>query len=185
MSAPTTPPAQFGTLTIHRGQLVAVSVIGVILGLIGLFLPGVSFLTIAILFGIYLIASGIFRINSALLTHGISGGIRWLTGLLGVLVVAAGVIALIHPNQSLVVLAYVIGIGFLAEGIVDVMLGVQGGPRPRWFYWVSGILSIISGLITFFLPALAILTFVQIGSVLLLIVSVSTLLTLPKREPRQ
>ena len=183
MTTPTASPvSSLGTLTIHRGQLIAVAIIGIVLGVIGLLLPGVSYLTIAIIFGIYLIASGIFRINSALLTHGLRPGARWLFALLGVLVVVAGVICLADPFQSLTVLAFVIGLGWAAEGVVDIMTGIQGGKRPRWFYWVSGVVSIIAGIICFVLPAVAIATFVTIGSILLLFVSVSTLLTLPRKE---
>ncbi len=174
-------PTTIGILAIHRGQLVAVAIIGIILGIIGLFFPSGALLTIAILFGIYLVASGIFRINSALLAHNLSTGVRWLTGLLGVVVVVAGVVCLADPFQSLVVLAYVIGIGWIAEGVIDIMAGVQGSVRPRWLGWVSGVVSIIAGIVTFVLPAVAIATFVFIGAILLLCVSVSTLVTLPRR----
>lgn len=189
----TTPPldrpanplaAGLGVLTIHRGQLVAVAIIGIILGLIGLFLPGVALITVAILFGIYLVASGIFRINAALLAHNLSAGVRWLTGLLGVLVVVAGVICLADPFRSLVVLAYVIGIGWIAEGIVDLMAAVQGSVHPRWFGWVSGVVSIVAGIVIFVLPAVGVATFVFIGAILLLFVSVSTLLTMPCRAKK-
>jgi uncharacterized membrane protein HdeD (DUF308 family) len=168
-------------LQIHRGQLVAVAIIGIILGLVGLFFPGAALITVAILFGIYLVASGIFRINSALLAHSLSAGVRWLTGILGVLVVVAGVICLSDPFQSLIVLAYVIGIGWIAEGVIDIMASVQGGTHPRWLGWVSGLISVIAGIIIFVLPALAVTTFVFIGSILLLVVSISTLITLPRK----
>lgn len=181
---PSTSPAAprtLGVLQIHRGQLVAVAIIGIVLGLVGLFFPGAALITVAILFGIYLVASGIFRINSALLAHSLSTGIRWLTGLLGVLVVVAGVICLSDPFQSLIVLAYVIGIGWIAEGVIDIMAAVQGSTHPRWLGWVSGLISVIAGIIIFVLPALAVTTFVFIGSILLLIVSISTLITLPRK----
>jgi uncharacterized membrane protein HdeD (DUF308 family) len=179
---PTNPaPAVIGVGTIHRGQLVAIAIIGLVLGVIGLFLPTVALVAIAILFGIYLIASGIFRINTALLVPGLSAGVRWLTGLLGVLIVVAGVIALSHPFTLLVYLAILIGIAFVAEGIADVMAGVQGGVRPRWFGFVSGILSILAGIVMFVLPGFGYSVFLLIGSIALIVVSVSTLLTIPRR----
>jgi uncharacterized membrane protein HdeD (DUF308 family) len=178
-SAP--PAATIGVLSLRRGQLLAVAIIGIILGLIGLFLPGVTLLTVAILFGIYLVASGIFRINSALLSHSLTAGARWLTGVLGVVIVVAGVICLSDPAQSLTVLAYVIGIGWIAEGIADIMGAVQGSIHPRWLGWVSGAVSIIAGIVTFVLPAVALATFVFIAAILLLCVSVTTLITMPRR----
>ncbi|HEY0259312.1 MAG TPA: DUF308 domain-containing protein [Lacisediminihabitans sp.] len=176
------PGIPLGMLRIHRGELIAVSIIGVILGLVGLFLPGVTLLTVAIIFGSYLIVSGIFRITAAFVSHGLTTGLRWLTGIMGLIVIVAGIICLADPFGSLVVLAFVIGIGWIAEGITDVIGGLRGSVRPRWFGIVSGVISILAGIVTFVLPALAVVTFVTIASVLLIVVSLSTLFTLPRRN---
>jgi uncharacterized membrane protein HdeD (DUF308 family) len=177
---PPASPATIGVLTLHRGQLIAVSMIGVILGLIGLFIPTFALLFVAIVFGIFLVASGIFRINAAIITHGLPGGIRWLSGILGILIVAAGVVCLADPFGSLIVLAYLIGIGWIAAGVSDIMAAIQGSVRPRWFGWVAGIVSILAGIVMFVLPATGLKTFVLIASILLLIVSVSALLNIPR-----
>jgi uncharacterized membrane protein HdeD (DUF308 family) len=183
----TTPPIEhpvtpntISLLALHRGQLIAVSIIGIILGLIGLFFPTLALLFVAIVFGIFLVGSGIFRINAALLTHNLPAGIRWLSGILGLLIVVAGVICLSDPFQSLIVLAYLIGIGWIAGGVSDVMAAVQGSVRPRWFGWVAGIVAILAGIVMFVLPALSLATFLVWASVLLLIVSISVLLTIPR-----
>jgi uncharacterized membrane protein HdeD (DUF308 family) len=184
MSTPTTehptPLNTISVLALHRGQLIAVSIIGIVLGLIALIFPTFALLFIAIVFGIFLVASGIFRINAALLTHNLSAGIRWLTGLLGVVIVAAGVICLADPFGTLIVLAYLIGIGWIAAGISDVMSAVQGSVRPRWFGWVAGIVSILAGIVMFVLPATSLQTFLLVGSILLLIVSITALLNIPR-----
>ncbi|WP_394770959.1 HdeD family acid-resistance protein [Lacisediminihabitans sp.] len=179
---PTDPFAGYpvGMIKIHRGEPVAVAVIGLILGIIGLVWPQATLFTVAILFGIYLIASGIFRITVAFVADQLSTGLRWFTGLVGLLVVAAGVICLANPFRSLIVLAFVIGVGWIAEGAVDIMGAVRGTGNPRWLGWLSGILSIVAGIIMFVLPALAISAFVAIASILLIIVSISTLFTLPR-----
>jgi len=185
MSTPSTErstiPNTISVLALHRGQLIAVSIIGLVLGIIGLFLPVVALLFVAIVFGIFLIASGIFRINAALLTHNLPAGIRWLTGLLGVIIVVAGVICLADPFRSLIVFAYLIGIGWIAAGISDIMGAVQGSVRPRWFGWVAGIVSILAGIVLFVIPAAGLSTFVLVGSILLIIVSITALLNIPRR----
>jgi uncharacterized membrane protein HdeD (DUF308 family) len=179
-SSSPTPPTSIATLTLHRGQLIVVSIIGLVLGAIGLFLPNVALIAIAIVFGIYLIASGIFRINTALLVPRLSIGARWVTGILGVLIVVAGVICLSDPFGSLVVLAFVIGIGWIAEGLSDIMAAIQGSVHPRWFGWLSGILAVLAGITMFVLPYFSLATFLFIGSILLIVVAVSTLLTMPR-----
>ncbi len=71
-----TVPSTISVLALHRGQVLAVSIIGIILGMIGLIAPTFALLFIAIVFGIFLVASGIFSINAALLTHSLPTGIR-------------------------------------------------------------------------------------------------------------
>jgi uncharacterized membrane protein HdeD (DUF308 family) len=186
----TTPPAEtpsvpttISVLALRRGQLIAVAIIGLVLGLIGLIFPNTALLFIAIVFGIYLIASGIFRINSAFLGHGLSTGVRWLTGILGLLIIIAGVLCLADPFGALIVLAYLIGIAWIAQGIIDIMAAIQGSIQPRWFGWVAGIVAILAGIIIFVLPAAGTVAFVLIASIMLIVVSVVTLLTLPRKSP--
>jgi uncharacterized membrane protein HdeD (DUF308 family) len=169
-------------LAVHRGELVAVAIIGIVLGAIALFWPDATLVTIAILFGIYLVASGVFRVTVAALARDSGRAMRWLGGILGVLLVVAGVYCLASPERSLAVLAFVIGFGFVAEGIIDLMAGIQGIISPIWLAVVSGVVSIVAGVITFTLPGLAISAFLVFGAVLLIAVSVSTLLTLPRKN---
>ncbi|GAB3606814.1 hypothetical protein GCM10027413_22230 [Conyzicola nivalis] len=173
-------PSSF--ISVHRGELVAVAVVGIVLGIIALVWPNATLVTIAIVFGIYLVVSGIFRITVAFLAHDSTTGMRWLTGILGLLVVAAGVYCLASPERSLIVLAFVIGFGWIAEGVIDIMAGIQGVVSPRWLALVSGVISIIAGIVTFTLPNLAVSAFLIFGAILLIVVSVSTLLTLPRRH---
>ncbi|EAR25168.1 hypothetical protein A20C1_01231 [marine actinobacterium PHSC20C1] len=171
-----------GLLRVHRGQLMAVAVIGLVLGVIGLLFPGATLLTVAVLFGIYLIASGMYRIMAAFVANNLDSSMRWVTGILGLLVVIAGILCLSNPFQSLVALALVIGIGWILEGIVDLVGGVRGTIHPRWFGWVSGIVSMAAGVAMFVLPAAGIFSLVAIGAILMIAVSITTLLTLPRKN---
>jgi uncharacterized membrane protein HdeD (DUF308 family) len=169
-------------ISIHRGEVVAIAVIGIVLGVLALVWPSATLFTVAIVFGIYLVASGVFRITAAFLSHDSGTGLRWLTGILGALLVAAGVYCLASPERSLVVLAFVIGFGWIAEGIIDLMAGIQGVVTPRWLAILSGVVSVIAGIVVFTLPALAVSAFLAFGAVLLIIVSVTTLFTLPRKH---
>jgi uncharacterized membrane protein HdeD (DUF308 family) len=169
-------------LRAHRGQLMAVVVIGLVLGVIGLLFPGATMLTVAVLFGIYLIASGMYRIMSASVANNLDFSMRWVTGILGLLIVIAGILCLSNPFQSLIALALAIGIGWILEGIVDLVGGVRGTIHPRWFGWVSGIVSMAAGVAMFVLPAAGIYSLVAIGAILMTAVSITTLLTLPRKH---
>jgi len=173
-------PASF--LTIHRGELIAVAIVGLVLGIVALVWPGATLVTVAIIFGIYLVVSGIFRITVAFLARDSGTGMRWLTGILGLFIVVAGIYCLASPERSLLVLAFVIGFGWIAEGIVDIVAGIQGIVSPRWLAIVSGVISLIAGIVTFTLPSLAVSAFLIFGAIMLIVVSVSTLLTLPRKH---
>ncbi len=166
-----------------RGMLIAVSIIGIILGILALVWPGATLLTVAILFGSYLVAAGVFRVVIAVMADSLSTGSRWLLGILGVFVIVAGIFCLANPFQSLVVLAFVIGIGWIFDGVASIAGGATGVSRgPRWLAIVSGIVSIIAGFVVFLLPGLAIATFIMFGAILLIVVSAATLITLPFRS---
>lgn len=170
-----------GFARLHRGQIIALAVIGLILGLIGLFFPGATLLTVALLFGSYLVVSGIFRIIGAIIGgFGLTAGQRWLAGILGLLVVLAGVFCLADPGGSIVVLAFLIGIGWVAEGIVDIVGGVAKTIVPIWAAILSGVVSILAGIVMFLLPGLGVASLVLIGSILLIVVALTTLFTLPR-----
>ena len=143
-----------------KGTLITTSIIGIILGIVALVWPGATMLTVAILFGSYLVVAGIFRISAAITADFLGTGVRWLLGILGALVVVAGILCLSNPFQSLVVLAFVIGFGWIFDGIVDITAGATGATRgPRWLAIVSGVISIVAGIVVFVLPGLAITTF--------------------------
>jgi len=169
-----------GVRRLHSGALITLAIVGVILGVIGVFWPQASLLTIAILFGIYLITSGIFRISMAFMLSDMSTGMRWFSGLMGLLVVVAGIICITDPFTSLTVLAFVIGIGWIAAGIVDIVAGVRRTVARRWLAFLGGTVSVIAGIVMFVLPVMALAAFVVIASILLIVVSVATLLTLPR-----
>ena len=181
MSTPLDVPSLSGLLRVHRGVLIAVSVIGIVLGILGLIFPGALLITVGLLFGSYLVVSGVFRIVSAFAGERLSTGMRWFSGILGVLILVAGVLCLANPFRSLFAIAFLIGIGFIAEGIVDIASAIQGTVKPRWYGWVSGVLAVIAGIVTFLLPGLSLTVFVTVASILLIVVSVSTLLMLPRR----
>ena len=175
-------PSLTGLLRVHRGALIAVAILGLVLGILALVWPGASLITVAVIFGAYLLASGIFRIVAAFTAPLLTTGQRWLTALLGVVVVIAGYLALSNLFTSLLAIGLLIGIAWISEGILDISAAVGGALKPAWLGWVSGVLSIIAGIVCFFLPGVAVHVFITIGAFLLIFVSLSTLLTLPRKS---
>lgn len=165
-----------------RSTVIVTAIIGIVLGIIALAWPGATLLVIAVLFGISLIAGGLFRIYQAIAATLLPTGWRALLAVLGVLILAAGVIALVNPAESLLFLAIFIGVGWIFQGVGDLMGLVSGSLHtPKWLLALSGTVSILAGIVMLFLPGLAIATFLWIAAIMLIVVSVMSLFTLPKK----
>lgn len=165
-----------------RSSVMVSAIIGIVLGIIALAWPGPVLLTVAWLFGVAVIVAGLSRIFLAFGAASMPAGSRWLLGILGVLTAVAGIICLIHPVATLVFVAIFIGIGWIFSGIHDVMAGIAGLTiGPRWMSIVGGIISIVAGVVVFTLPGLAVGTFITVGAILLIVVSVASLVSLPAK----
>jgi len=165
-----------------RSAVIAYAILGLIVGIVALFWPTATLLVVAVLFGIALIIGGVFRLVTAFSAQDLPTGWRILLGIAGAIVLIAGVICLFHPGQSLTLLAILIGIGWIFQGVQDLLTYSAGSEHTnRGWIIASAILSILAGVIVCTLPGLAVGTFVWVGGILLIVVSIATLLTLPKK----
>lgn len=170
-------------VVLERGFVIATAISAIALGIAALVWPGATLITVALLFGAYLVVSGIFRLVIAFTSDSLSTGIRWFVGIMGVLIIVAGIIALNNLAQSLLVLAFVIGFGWIFDGVAAIAAGITGrSALPRWLSIVSGVISIIGGIVVFTLPGLAIVTFVIFGGWILIAIGVATLFSLPPKK---
>lgn len=168
---------------VERGWIIAVSLIAIGLGVIAVLIPGPTLLTVAIVFGIHLIAAGVFRLLLAFTASRLNARVRWLAGLLGALILVAGILCLSNPFGSLTVLGLVIGLGWILDGVSSIASGrtIAG---PAWLPIAGGIVSVIAGVLTIIMPVLAVASFVTVVAILLIVVGISGLLLLPGRTKR-
>lgn len=103
---------------------------------------------------------------------------RWLAGLLGTLILVAGILCLSNPFGSLTVLGLVIGLGWILDGVSSITSG-RTLTGPVWLPTAAGIASVIAGILTVIMPVLALASFVSVAAILLIVVGVSGLLLLP------
>lgn len=73
---------------------------------------------------------------------------RWLHGLLGVLFLAVGILALVHPGNAFVWIAAFIGWYLLFKGIADIMLAfaTKSYNEAWWLGLIVGIIELSIGL---------------------------------------
>jgi uncharacterized membrane protein HdeD (DUF308 family) len=165
-----------------RSWVIGAAIVAIVLGLIALFFPGASLLTVAILFGLALLAMGVFRLAIAIRGTALPTGARVFTGIFGALVLIAGILCLIDPGQSLRLLGIFIGIGWIFEGTTGIISGTMGSPDGRRvFSIIAGIVAIVAGIIMLFLPVLALSAFIVVAGVILIVVGVTMLMHLPRK----
>lgn len=175
-------PLSRATLLFHRGWVVGVAVIAIILGLIGLIFPSASLVLVAVVFGIALVAVGLRRVVHSYTASDLTRGMRWFAGIMGALVLIAGILCLIDPFRSLSVLGLLIGIAWVFEGLSSIFAGAVGY-RDGLRAWTiaSGIVALVAGIVMIILPLVALSAFLSVGSIILIVIGVTMLLLLPRR----
>lgn len=93
----------------------ASGILAVILGVLMLAWPGISILVAAILFGAYLLVSGIALVFFAFSLH-VSAGGRVLLFLNGAAALILAVLAFQHFGDAVLLLAIWSGVGFICQG---------------------------------------------------------------------
>jgi uncharacterized membrane protein HdeD (DUF308 family) len=157
----------------HWGWVLTYGILTLAAGLAVLVWPSQTLLVLAVLFGIQLIISGIFRFVAALATDDLTGGTRVLLAILGVLSVIIGVWAVRHVVLTLLALAVFLGIYWIVSGTIDIFtaLAHRGMPDRGWTVF-TGILSVIAGLIVLVWPGPTLLVLAVVLGIWLLIFGV-------------
>ncbi|WP_037347741.1 HdeD family acid-resistance protein [Sciscionella sediminilitoris] len=105
------------------------------IGIVVLLWPAPTLVVVAVLFGIYLLVSGILQLIAAFGSRAQHGWSPFLGFLSGALSIVLAVIAFRNLGSSLVILAIGIGIGWLVRGITGLSLTSafpRGTPGRGW-----------------------------------------------------
>jgi uncharacterized membrane protein HdeD (DUF308 family) len=159
MTWPAREPADMlARLGRHWGWVFAYGVLTLIAGVFVLAWPGETLLVLAVLFGVQLIVSGIFRFVAALASEDLTGGTRVLLALLGVLSIIIGLWAVRHVLLTLLALTVFLGIFWVVNGVIDIFSALAHREMPaRGWSVLMGALSAIAGIIVLAFPGLTLL----------------------------
>jgi len=123
-------------------------------GLLAFSWPGLTLLTLVLMWGIYAIADGILALWAAIASKGGEMAPRWWLAVVGVAGILAGALAFVWPGMTALVLLM-----FIASwAIVIGLLQIWGAIRLRkeiegeWLLGLSGVLSVAFGVIMFAQP---------------------------------
>ncbi|MFD3702248.1 HdeD family acid-resistance protein [Nocardia sp. NPDC058658] len=157
--------------------ILVTGLLAVILGIIVLVWPGPSLLVAGVLFGIYMVVSGIFQLIAAF-THLPSTSFRVLSFISGVLSLIIGVFCFRDDLASIVLLGLWIGISWLFRGVAVLFAAISesGVPGRGWqiFY---GIISALAGVVLIVWPISSIATLVLVVGIFLIVIGIMEVIT--------
>ena len=160
-------PLTKSQLTGIRIALAIAGVAALAIGIAVFVWPESTLMLVAWLFGLYFVVVGILRIARSFSGTAGSGGYRVFSFILGLLLLAAGVYLMINPEFGVELLAYAIGIAWIIEGVAALV--DRPAASPRWLSVTYGLLSIIGGILIFFIPVTAVVFLLKIAAILLMI----------------
>jgi uncharacterized membrane protein HdeD (DUF308 family) len=136
-------------------------VLGILFGLAAFIWPGLTLLTLVIIFGVYAIFDGAVAIGTGLART--KNSPRWWTFLLeGLLSVGAGVVAVFQPGLATLVLISLIAAWAVITGVLEIVAAIRLRHEidNEWFLALGGVLSIGVGILLFLQPAAGSLTII-------------------------
>ncbi len=154
----------------HWGWVLAFGVVTLLIGVAALVWPGRTLTVVAVLFGIQLIVTGIFRFAAAFASDDVTGGTRVLLAVLGVFSLIIGLYAVRHVLITLLALALLLGIFWIISGAVELFTALSHrGMRGRGWTATMGILSILAGIVVLVYPSITLLVLAVVLGVWLLV----------------
>jgi uncharacterized membrane protein HdeD (DUF308 family) len=96
------------------------------------------------------------------------GGVRIAVGLLGLAVVALGIVLLFNPVAAARSLALLLGLAFIVSGLLEIAVG-WGAGRHRAGSFVLGAVLVVGGVLAAFWPGLTLWTLVLITGLSLIV----------------
>jgi uncharacterized membrane protein HdeD (DUF308 family) len=126
------------------------------LGVVITFNPGKSVHVFAVLFGIWLLVLGVFRIILAIIeTHQV-GHDRFLAIIFGLLSILIGLLVLHHSFETVAVLGFILGIFWVIGGVAELVVGfTQHNSEGRVGRIVIGAIFTIVGILCLVYPGLS------------------------------
>jgi uncharacterized membrane protein HdeD (DUF308 family) len=144
--------------------------VGVLFGVVAIIWPAITLTTLVLLFGAYALVDGVFTMFAALRCRAECSQ-WWLLLVEGLTGIALGILALIWPDITALVLLYVIVAGAIVTGVLEIFVAIvlRKEMKNEWLLILGGISSVIAGLIMGIWPgagALAVLWIIAVNAIL-------------------
>jgi uncharacterized membrane protein HdeD (DUF308 family) len=131
-------------------------VLAVLFGVGALVWPEITVLALVLVFGVYSLLDGILDVAMATAGKAMPGPNRLTLALMGMFGIAAGIVAFLWPDITAIALLWVIAAWAIATGILEILIAVRFRKEitNEWFWVLSGLLSLILGVVLVLQPAI-------------------------------
>ena len=158
---------------------VVFGVASIVLGLLVLFWPKHSINALTILFGLYLLITGVYRAVTSIQLRGVDPLARAVALVLAALSIVVGLICLADPFSGASMFAVVVGAFWLASGAIMVLGARQrraaAGPAARGAGMTGGVFAAVVGILIIAFPGASLLFLAIVLGIWLIVVGVSAL----------
>jgi uncharacterized membrane protein HdeD (DUF308 family) len=185
--SPPSKPMMLHLLARNWWMVLLRGIAALVFGILALIAPGLTWLSLIILFGIYALFDGVVAIGAAIWGESGAGptGSRWWLAIVGVLGILAGLLTFLWPGVTMIVVLTFIGAWSLLHGIFEIIgaIRLRKEIENEWWLILSGALSVLFGLAVLVMPgagALAIVWVVGIYAILFGVLLVGFALKLRK-----
>ncbi|MFE9766682.1 HdeD family acid-resistance protein [Streptomyces sp. NPDC005808] len=157
--------------------VLAAGIAALALGVMVLVWPGASLLAAGVLFGLYLLVSGVLQLAAAFGTHAATS-LRVMAFISGALSILLGLFCFRGAMQSILLLALWIGIGWLFRGITQTLAAASDPDVPaRGWQVFLGIVSLLAGIVLIVSPFESVAVLTLVGGCWLLAVGITEIFT--------
>jgi uncharacterized membrane protein HdeD (DUF308 family) len=131
------------TLAKNWWALALRGLVAVLFGLLTFFVPGITLITLVMLFGAYALADGLFNVIASFgrVSH------HWVLLIEGVIGVIAGVLTFAWPTITALILLYIIAYWAIFTGILEIVAGIRFRKvvANEWLLLLMGTFSLLFG----------------------------------------
>jgi uncharacterized membrane protein HdeD (DUF308 family) len=148
--------------------------VAILFGLAALFWPGLILAVLIVLFGAYALVDGVLAVIAAFRSSG-RGMHRSLLLIEGAIGILFGIIALFWPGLTALALLYIIAFWAILSGIARIVMAimVRREIENGWSMALSGVLSVILGIVLILLPGAVLLAYTWVIGLLALALGIA------------
>ena len=132
-------------------------ILGIVFGVLVLLFPGAALVTLVALFAAWAVISGVGALAQGL-REAQHRGNSWPYFLIGVVAIAAGVLAVFVPASTLLALVVFVGAWQLVTGLTEIYVAyrIRREIDNEWLIAAAGLLRAILGLVFLLMPGLGV-----------------------------